>query len=243
MLPGLRFLFAAIVLSMSILVFGLGAAALLRAAHEEFASKPSWHATPEAMFAQQIDTTKPVLALLRVDTPVESRPDAVAAEAAPAPIASTPAEPERTAALTPESSSSPPATAKVEIPVSEAAPQVEAVPVEAATAAAAVEETKIAAVVASEADATPAAPEQASASVLPNTDIASTKIAALGGPAVTIGRPAVKAEPDRDTLRKRRQAQRAKARRRLVQRARLTAQAPQQPVDVFAQPAAPVRRR
>ena len=40
MLPGFRFLFAAIVLSMSILVFGLGAAALLRAAHEEFAANP-----------------------------------------------------------------------------------------------------------------------------------------------------------------------------------------------------------
>ena len=47
MLPGFRFLFAAIVLSMSILVFGLGAAALLRAAHEEFASTPSWRAAPE----------------------------------------------------------------------------------------------------------------------------------------------------------------------------------------------------
>ena len=68
MLPGFRFLFAAIVLSMSILVFGLGAAALLRAAHEEFASTPAWHATPETMFAQQNEATRPVLALLRVDT-------------------------------------------------------------------------------------------------------------------------------------------------------------------------------
>ena len=41
MLPGFRFLFTAIVLSMSILIFGLGAAALLRAAHEEFANLPS----------------------------------------------------------------------------------------------------------------------------------------------------------------------------------------------------------
>ena len=53
MLPGFRFLFAAIVLSMSILVFGLGAAALLRAAHEEFASMPSRRAPPEPVFAQQ----------------------------------------------------------------------------------------------------------------------------------------------------------------------------------------------
>ena len=53
MLPGFRFLFAAIVLSMSILVFGLGAAALLRAAHEEFASNPSWHATRKRFLRQQ----------------------------------------------------------------------------------------------------------------------------------------------------------------------------------------------
>jgi hypothetical protein len=50
MLPGLRFLFAAIMLSISILVFGLGAAALLRAAHEEFASNPSWRAAPRGDF-------------------------------------------------------------------------------------------------------------------------------------------------------------------------------------------------
>jgi len=41
MLPGFRFLFAAIVMCMSVLVFGLGAAALLRTAHEDFASNPS----------------------------------------------------------------------------------------------------------------------------------------------------------------------------------------------------------
>ncbi len=51
MLPGFRFLFAAIVLSMSVLVFGLGAAALLRAAHEQFASTPAWRAAPEPKFA------------------------------------------------------------------------------------------------------------------------------------------------------------------------------------------------
>src|SRR4029077_8790210 len=42
MLPGFRFLFAAILLSTSILVFGLGAAALLRATHEQFVSNPAW---------------------------------------------------------------------------------------------------------------------------------------------------------------------------------------------------------
>src|SRR4030088_1650612 len=73
MLPGFRFLFAAIVLSMSILIFGLGAAALLRAAHEQFASNPSWRAAPETLFAQRGEATRPVLAMLRVDLPVAAK--------------------------------------------------------------------------------------------------------------------------------------------------------------------------
>jgi len=74
MLPGFRFLFGAIVLCFSILVFGLGAAALFRAAHEEFASRPSWRAAPGTMlaqqnepFAQQSDSSQAVLALLQVE--------------------------------------------------------------------------------------------------------------------------------------------------------------------------------
>jgi hypothetical protein len=74
MLPGFRFLFGAIVLCFSIMIFGLGAAALLRAAHEEFASRPSWRAAPGMMlarqnepFAQQSDPSPAVLALLEVD--------------------------------------------------------------------------------------------------------------------------------------------------------------------------------
>src|SRR5262249_35527040 len=70
MLPGFRFLFAAIALAISILVFGLGAAALLRAAHEEFASNSSWRAAPEQpIIAQQSEPAKPVLAMLRFDPP------------------------------------------------------------------------------------------------------------------------------------------------------------------------------
>jgi hypothetical protein len=68
MLPGFRFLFAAIILCFSILVFGLGAAALLRAAHEEFASKPSWRGMPATVFAQPSEASRlPVLALLQVE--------------------------------------------------------------------------------------------------------------------------------------------------------------------------------
>src|SRR3954471_14135822 len=73
MLPGFRFLLAAIVLSTSILIFGLGAAALLRAAHEQFAGTPYWRATPEATFTQQADGLKPVLSLLRAETPREDK--------------------------------------------------------------------------------------------------------------------------------------------------------------------------
>src|SRR5438874_2557799 len=74
MLPGFRFLLAAILLSMSILVFGLGAAALLRAAHEEFAGNPAWHGTPETTFAQQREAARPILAMLRVETPLVEKP-------------------------------------------------------------------------------------------------------------------------------------------------------------------------
>jgi hypothetical protein len=239
MLPGFRFLFAAIVLSMSILVFGLGAAALLRAAHEEFASTPAWHATPETMFAQQTEATRPVLALLRVDTPAEPKAsDNVAAPAARATIASTPAEPEASAALKPENSLMPEA-AKPEIPVVETSPLVEATPAQVTPASA--EETKIAAVVASASDAAPTTPERASVPNSPDTDAASMKIATLGGPPVTIEPPAVSANPDKSTVKKSQQAQRAKARRRMVHRARLTAQLP--PVDAFGQPAITVRSR
>ena len=71
MLPGLRFLFAAVVLATSLLVFGLGAASLFRAAHEEFASIPARRAPPEPQFAQQSDTS-PVLAMVRVDRALRS---------------------------------------------------------------------------------------------------------------------------------------------------------------------------
>jgi hypothetical protein len=151
MLPGFRFLFAAIVLTMSILVFGLGAAALLRAAHEEFASNPSWRAAPEAMFAQQSDATRPVLAMLRVEpaaaeqkapnqapaavAPVEHAPD-IAAPAEPAPVAAAPAETGQVAALKPEETSAPEA-AKPEVAASESPAPSEAAPTQTEAPAAA----------------------------------------------------------------------------------------------------------
>ena len=69
---------------MSILVFGLGAAALLRAAHEEFANLPSRRAPPEPVFTRLNDDPMPSLALLRVDLPVAEKPlDDVRAVAVP----------------------------------------------------------------------------------------------------------------------------------------------------------------
>ena len=233
MLPGFRFLFAAIVLSMSILVFGLGAAALLRAAHEQFASTPpAWRSTPETMFAQQTEATKPVLALLRVDTPIEP------------PIASTPADTETMAALTPENSS-PPEAAKPEIAVSETSPSppVEAAPVQADVPAPTVE-TMIASVVPSVNEPAQAAPEPAGAASAPEADLTSTKTATLADPPVTIAPKAAAAKSDKSAIKKRQQAQRVKARRRMAQRARLTAQRTLlQPTDPFGQPAPAIRSR
>lgn len=91
MLPGFRFLFAAVLLAMSVLVFGLGAAALLRAAHEEVAGI-RW-SPPEPVLAQN---EPPMLALLRAEPAVAEAPDALAPAAVPA---ATPAEPDTTAAI------------------------------------------------------------------------------------------------------------------------------------------------
>ena len=198
MLPGFRFLFAAIMLLLSILIFGLGAAALLRAAHEEFASNPSWHVTPEATFAQQTevprreagrpeaarpdatrtDATRTVLAMLRTDAaakspdvPSAALPLAAAEQAAPLSI---PAESERIAALKPEDLS-PPEPAKPEIPVSESPAKTEAAPALADTPAQA-DETRIAATeeaVPPANEATRAASGQISAPASPDTDLAS----------------------------------------------------------------------
>jgi hypothetical protein len=274
MLPGFRFLFAAIVLSLSILVFGLGAAALLRAAHEEFASTPAWRGAPEMVFAQPVETTRPVLALLRVDTPVvEKAADTTPSDAVPAAITAAPSEPERIAALKPEDSPSL-ETAKPEAKVAESPAQGEAASAPAELAVAIAEtksaetktgETKIAmsedSASPANQSAAPAASEPAALPTSPDATIAATKIATLGGPAVSIETPRpVKAEGKKtdsakadstktdsaktgsNIIKKRQHARRA-ARRRLAARARLTAQLPLQQADPFGQPAPTIVRR
>ena len=252
MLPGFRFLFAAIVLSMSVMVFGLGAASLLRAAHEQFASIPSRRPTPEPVFAQPSEPVVPTLALLRFEPPVaEKAPDNAAAispsetetPAAPAADAA-PAEPEKSAALNPEEAA-PAESVKPEIPAAEPAP---VAPVAQAETPAAVDEVKVAAIPetpppAAVAPSTASEPAVEAPSLEGN--IAATKIATLGGPAVTIEDPpsakATSAKPDRSAIRKR--AQRIRERRRIAARraalAALQAQqaAAQQQADPFAQPA------
>lgn len=75
MLPGFRILFAAVVLSFSILIFGLGAAALLRSAHEEFVGIPAWRAAQQPLMPA-VDASRPSLALLRVEPPKAERAEA-----------------------------------------------------------------------------------------------------------------------------------------------------------------------
>ena len=90
-LPGFRFLFAAILLSTSILVFGLGVAALLRATHEQYVSNPSWRNGPqEKVFAQVSEPAQPVLAALRAEPEAAAEP--VQAEATTEAIAPAPAD-------------------------------------------------------------------------------------------------------------------------------------------------------
>ncbi len=260
MLPGFRFLLAAIVLSMSVLVFGLGAAALLRAAHEEFASMPAWRVAPEPKFARQNEAPAeeplPVLALLRVEpepappSDADAIPAATApAESEPAAIAPVPDQPEKIAALEPQDKAPEAATPDIappEISVQSAAPAIDTTP-----ASAPAEETRIAAaqqVLPSAPEA--AAPEPAIVPPAAGTDLIAAKIATLGGPPVAIEAPppakAANAKPDPGVAKKRQQARRAEARakaqRRIALRARQAA-TQQQAADPFAQPTITTRSR
>jgi hypothetical protein len=254
MLPGFRFLFSAIVLSMSILIFGLGAAALLRAAHEEFASNPTWRAPPETVFAQQNETARPVLATLVVEPPPAElkKPETQVAGApeAAAVIASLPAELEQVAAAKP-AQTSPIAAARSETPA-ESSPSSEPAPVQANPAPeASATETRIAAVDKIDAieatpppasQSAPAVPEQASAPVGPEIDKTTTKIATLEDPPVAVEAPppanAARMERDKSAAKKRLRARRARERRRLaaLHRAMLAKLAALQPAtDLFGQ--------
>lgn len=224
MLPGFRFLFAAIMLSMSLLVFGLGAAALLRAAHESFASNSSWRAAPEATFAQRVEPTLPMLATLRVDPPAMEKAPQQALPAAPSadtsPATSAPATPApatsgqvaamRPADAAPEKTTTSDSAPSAMLPAENLFP---ATTPPAAETAAAGDQTAIATIAtpsASSAASEPAtaaleptsAPQAAPATDQGNvatTSSATTKIATLGGPPVDITETIIKdAPPPRD---------------------------------------------
>jgi len=269
MLPGFRFLFAAIMLSMSLLIFGLGAAALLRAAHESFASNSTWRGAPEVTFAQRPETTLPVLATLRVEPVAEKL-------AEPAKVVAVPAEPEpaesasrdEVAALkpveTPPAEMAKPDIAPVDMGLAQNPPAPEAVPAAPAAAEAAITgETKTAAVTASDTSSdssepaiaqpepvvpqpTPAvaASPAAAPAITAELNVTATKIATLGGPPVDIasvktGRPE-RAKDDQSGVQKHVHARRIGHRRGLAARALLAAQQlQQQQAYPFAPPAAP----
>ena len=253
MLPGFRFLFAAIVLSMSVLIFGLGAAALLRAAHEQFAHVPSRRTPPEPVFARQ--NGPPTLALLRVEPEVvEKVPDNVipatvtlapeTVRSAPETVRSAPesvtqtmqvpaAEPEKLAALKVEEPA-PAEPIKSEIPAAAATPALQAPPAETRIANA---EVNLAAI--AETRTPPASAAASAVAEAPSLEanIAALKIATLGGPAVTIeqtvlAKPA-DAKPSRSSINRKR-AQRAKERQRSAARRAARQAAAQQQIDPFA---------
>jgi hypothetical protein len=238
MLPGFRFLFAAVVLSTSMLIFGLGAAALLRAAHEEFVSIPSRRAPPEAMFAQQ-SNARPTLTMMRAEPAADIQ---IAPAGEQPPIDSTPPEPEnatepdKIAALTdvatPAENSSPseiPEASTAEITPQAEAPAGAPSPVET-TVAAIAERTPIA-----PDQSAAAVPDQTTAPVEDSTRIAQTRIATLGDPPVTI-ETETPARIMPAAVKKTVQARRAVKRRRIAQRVRPTQQASQRQVDPFGQP-------
>lgn len=82
MLPGVRFLFATTILAVSVVIFGLGAAAFLRAAHDNLASAATWRPIDEPM-ARRAEPVPPTLAMLRVDP----EPTALSAFPLAAPLA------------------------------------------------------------------------------------------------------------------------------------------------------------
>lgn len=85
MLPGIRFIFVTVILSASVLIFGLGAAALLRVSHEEFANLPSWRTAQSQFPPAPAETVPPTLAMLRIETPETAKVDVAKESPAPAP--------------------------------------------------------------------------------------------------------------------------------------------------------------
>ncbi|UUO28327.1 hypothetical protein DCG74_14065 [Bradyrhizobium sp. WBAH42] len=236
MLPGFRFLFAAILLSTSILVFGLGAAALLRATHQQYASNPGWRNGPqEQVFAQAPEPAQPVLAVLRAEPelPAETTPslrDQVPTIALPL------SEPDQVAVLTTETDVQPEgATPQAEAPAIEPArpePTVAAAPASTDTltpadTTAAIPEAQPAATASEPA---PADPALAAAAI----DVASARLAALNAaPAASDAPTKAKAESSKPDSKATKRKAKVKKRQRVVRRP--PPQQLQQQLDPFGQ--------
>lgn len=264
MLPGFRFLFAAVLLTVSLVVFGLGAAALLRSAHQEFATIPTRRA-PQAVFAQPPVEAPPTLAMLRVEAPAAPTPETVAppvvsvtsaAEQVP-PIAA-PAEPEKIAlpetaaplstlaAPTVEMTAPVAATPKSEVVAkSEATKIEEREPLTTVAVAPATSVEPVAApppepaVVPAPAAAAEVVAGSQPTATLTDDDarLSSTKIAMLGGPPVdTESVPLPKAKPAAEPARKIVKKRIVVKKRRVA--ARPMAAAAPQPTDPFGLPVA-----
>lgn len=234
MLPGFRFLLAAILLSTSVLVFGLGAASLLRASHEQYVSNPSWRNGPqEQMFAQASEPAQPVLAALRVEpvaptadeaTPpvpeqipsiglpaVETGPEQMAAVTLEAKVQSEPQPEPQVAAIAPPAEAAPPAA---EAPAPEPAKSEAAAPAPADTltpadtAASTAAPTPVPTISATEVPCT-ATPALASCV----SDIAAARVAALNELAPAKVKKADSAAPDSKP-----HAHKPKKRHRIVRR-------------------------
>jgi hypothetical protein len=263
MLPGIRFLFAAFVLSMSLLVFGFGATALLRSAHQEVSSLPIRRTPPETVFTQPAETS-PRLAMLRLDVPAPPAEPSIVTPSAPVDIAPAMAaltdsdkvaEPEKLAVLAPIESPEPVALPQSETaqPEAEAAkPDTPPAPEAAVTVAAAppalakTEPAPGAAPVAVPAVETTTAAPRLETPAPTDPGSASMQIATLGGPAVSIApakvvKPpvaaatATKAERKR-TIQRRREAAREAQKAQAAREARAArdAQAAAQQASPFA---------
>lgn len=245
MLPGFRFLLAAILLSTSVLVFGLGAASLLRTSHEQYVSNPSWRNGPqEQMFAQASEPAQPVLAALRVEPVVPAVDDATAAVQDQVPSNQVPSiglpavetGPEQMAAVT--LATQPQAQVAAIAPPVETAPLAEApAPEPAKTLATAPAPTDILTPADTTVSVATTPPAAMSATDVPRTatpalasrvsDIAAARVAALNelAPAKTKADSATQASKPR--------AHKPKKRHRIVRRP--PPQQPQQALDPFGQ--------
>lgn len=249
MLPGFRFLFAAILLSTSILVFGLGAAALLRATHQQYVSNPVWlNSPPEQVFAQSPEPAQPVLAVLRAEPEIAPAPARSLRDEVPT-IGLPASEPKQVAAPTSEADAQP-QVAEASPPAAEPAKPETTAEAEASTP----NDTLTLADTLTPADTTASIPEAQPAAGEPATvdpstalasspvDVPSAEVAALNEPATMSVKDtpakakAVSNKSDNSASDSKAAKRKAKVKKRQRVVRRPPPQQLQQPLDPFGQP-------